>query len=59
MKREAATDLIVNEAKIRQRDAIHEVWLFDYHPSRISKQAAFQRWGWTNEISSARRNECS
>jgi hypothetical protein len=47
--RQAATYLIVNEAKIRQRDAFREVWLFDYHPPRISKQVASQRWRWINE----------
>jgi hypothetical protein len=34
---EAATYLIVNEAKIRQGDALREVWLSDYHAPRISK----------------------
>jgi hypothetical protein len=43
--RDAATDLIVNETKIRQGDAFCEGWLFDYHPLRISKKRASQRWG--------------
>jgi hypothetical protein len=41
--REAAAYLIVNEAKIRQGDAVREIWLFDYYPFRISKQPASQR----------------
>jgi transposase len=47
--RDAATYLILNETKIRQGDALREVWLFDYHPLRTSKKRASQRWGWINE----------
>jgi hypothetical protein len=47
--RDTATYLIVNQIRIRQRDAFREVWLFDYHPLRISKKRASQRWGWINE----------
>jgi hypothetical protein len=47
--RDAATDLIANEVKIRRGDPIREVWLFDCRPPRIPKQAASQRWKWINE----------
>jgi hypothetical protein len=41
--RDAATYLIVNETKIRQRDAFRQVWLFAYHPPRTLKKRASQR----------------
>jgi hypothetical protein len=47
--RDEATYLIVNETKIRQRDAFREVCPFDYHPPKTSKKRASQRWGWINE----------
>jgi hypothetical protein len=28
--------LVVNERKIRESDRFREMWLFDYHPARMS-----------------------
>jgi branched-subunit amino acid aminotransferase/4-amino-4-deoxychorismate lyase len=47
--RKVTTYRIVNEIRIRQGDAFREVWLFDYHPARISKSAASQRLEWIND----------
>jgi hypothetical protein len=47
--RDNATYLVINEAKVRQSNAFQEIWLFDYHPARLSPQRLAQKWGWLNE----------
>jgi hypothetical protein len=48
-KRDGATYLVVDEAKIRQAPAFREIWEFDFQPGRLSAQRMCQRWGWINE----------
>jgi hypothetical protein len=48
-KRNGATYLIVDEARIRQSPGFQEIWLFDYHPARLSSRRQSQKWGWINE----------
>jgi hypothetical protein len=47
-KRDGATYLAVNEAKIRGAPAFREVWAFDHQLARLSAQRMSQRWGWIN-----------